>query len=164
MPAADGRMLEWVYCRPGPAASPRGRDALIFNRICPVIRPARCFAPRRRHGLRFARWNGLASGRPSRRCSKRKMSERSQLFLSRTKPAIRRHSRSYGKGCQCRYRQKEQNLVCIFYACCNAKRRPPGCPLKCGLGKAGFCKAGAVVSCSASPRHRHKKFGLPRAA
>jgi len=40
----------------------------------------------------------------------------------------------------------------------------PGCPLKFASGKAGFCKSGAVVSSSGSPRRRHKKFGLPFAA
>jgi len=53
MPAADGRTLERNYGRPGPAAKPRGRGALIFNRIRPAIRPARRCTPRRRHGFRF---------------------------------------------------------------------------------------------------------------
>ena len=56
-----------IYRCPAPAASPRGRGvSLIYNRLRPAIRPARRCAPRRRHGLRFARWNGLASGRASR--------------------------------------------------------------------------------------------------
>ena len=140
MPAADGRTLKRNYGRP-------------------AIRPARCCAPRRRLSRRFAMTEHAHAGCSSRRCSKRKMSEKLQLFLSRTKPAIRRHSRSYGEGCQCRYRQKEQNLVCIFYACCNAWPRPPGCPLKCGSSHSwpayAAVRLSAVSHPAAAGRRRH---------
>ena len=58
-------------------------------------------------------WSPRRHGRPAagRHRFKHKVLEKLKLFLSRTKPAVRRHSRSYGKDGQCRYRQKEQNLV-----------------------------------------------------
>jgi len=57
---------------------------------------------------------GAPAAGTKRRRFKYEMWKKLQLFLSRTKPAIRRYSRSYGKDCQCRYRQKEQNLVGYF--------------------------------------------------
>ena len=83
------------------------------------------------------------------------MSEKLQLFLSRTKPAIRRHSRSYDKDCQCRNRQKEQNLVCIFYACCNAQAAV-ACSALILLASGGFCMAACVCLLVGARRLRRR--------
>ena len=47
----------------------------------------------------------------------------------------------------CAWRSSRRCSKCkITYTCCNAKRRPPGCPLKCGSGRGGLLWAGCGVS------------------
>ncbi len=100
------------------------------------------------------------------RCSKHKMSEKLKLILSRTKPAIRRHSRSYGKDCQCPVIGKKNKTWCEYFMLAATPRRPPGCPLKFASGAAVFAfpplwslppgapSAGAKNTFAPSPHNR----------
>jgi len=101
-PKRFGRRSVLALGVPNTGAGRAVRSNAAAARSCPasVAGVASCWSPRR-HGRPTAR----------RHRFKHKVLEKLKLFLSRTKPAIRRHSRSYGKDGQCRYRQKEQNLV-----------------------------------------------------
>jgi len=132
MPAADGRTLERDLSIPRPRGEAAGPGAIVD-------------------------FQSVTSGHPPGALPTLLRNVRDKFCAPR-----RRHVAVFGtteRPCRPRFLTALQQPS--FYACCNAKRQPPGCPLKCGSGKAGFCKSGAVVSCAASPRHRHKKFGLP---
>jgi len=123
-------------------AAAGGLSPAAFLPAAKIPAPA---APRRRLGKRFGRRSVLPLAVPHGVAASVKCRKSCSYFCREQSRQSRGHSRSYVKGCQCRYRQKEQNLVCIFYACCNAQAAT-GLSASMRLGQGRFAMAGCGVS------------------